>query len=847
MRVLVERPVGAPRGERPGRPPIAVVRARRRARRRAGRGGRRWPGAAASRRACSSGVDDVVGRRDDRREVADGRTVVAEGAERTDLGHGTSRDGGTAAGGSRDGSHRTIAGRSTPRPCNVRAAAEASLLRPARHSDATVGAPVLRRPVVMPDASSPGTRRRRRPSSSRRRSPLAPRALLGPARAAASRPPTARRWRPGSCSTATPGSARGSRSRSTSRTTARRSAASSGSPAAPRAGRGSAIAVDLPTQSDKTFRPLRPAAGVRPRARGRASSTATRRSRRPRSRSRSTTRPSSSSASSPSSPSGIVGSIHLPAEPEPGRAGRSSRLDPDDLPERVEAWSALDRLVWQDVDADRLSTAASCDALRGWVAGGGRLVIVGGTTGPDRRSSAFPDALLPYRPDARPTSRPRALGGSSASSRPARRTSRRWRGELDRGPGARDVGDRVVAAERPYGSGLGDAPRLRPDGRLDRRRPTAARRPLAPPPARRGRAAASALSDDSQLVERGLAAAVARPAADRRPARSCCSPTSLLIGPINYLVLERLDRREWAWVTMPVLIVVFAVGAYGFGSLLRGSDVIVNEVAIVRGAPGRDRRDRAGLPRRLLAVARHLPGQRPGRRAAVVADQRRLLRRRRHGAPSLDVLQGDPARVRDLAVGFGSLRTIRAETAGRRPADPGRPPARGRPAQGHGHERVAQRPSRSRPSSSAGPSRSSATSSPGADGDRRRRRSQSGQFGQSLSDKVVGQVFFGDASRDAGRRRGQYVRHTMVDQLTLRPECSASTEHAAGRRPGHPRLGLGRPAPESRSTARRRASSATSCTTCRPGWRSRARPRSAPTCCARRSSRPTRSSSARTR
>ena len=30
---------------------------------------------------------------------------------------------------------------------------------------------------------------------------------------------------------------------------------------------------------------------------------------------------------------------------------------------------------------------------------------------------------------------------------------------------------------------------------------------------------------------------------------------------------------------------------------------------------------------------------------------------------SLDVLQGDPSRVRDLSVGFGSLRTIRAEAS----------------------------------------------------------------------------------------------------------------------------------------------------------------------------------------
>ncbi|MEJ7697450.1 MAG: hypothetical protein WKF78_12715 [Candidatus Limnocylindrales bacterium] len=32
-------------------------------------------------------------------------------------------------------------------------------------------------------------------------------------------------------------------------------------------------------------------------------------------------------------------------------------------------------------------------------------------------------------------------------------------------------------------------------------------------------------------------------------------------------------------------------------------------------------------------------------------------------AASLDVTQGDPAEVRDLAVGFGSLRTVRAEIA----------------------------------------------------------------------------------------------------------------------------------------------------------------------------------------
>src|SRR5438067_11040089 len=60
----------------------------------------------------------------------------------------------------------------------------------------------------------------------------------------------------------------------------------------------------------------------------------------------------------------------------------------------------------------------------------------------------------------------------------------------------------------------------------------------------------------------------------------------VLLGPINYLILRRLDRREWPWITMPALIALFAVGAYAYGNLLRGGDIIVNQVAVVHGAAG---------------------------------------------------------------------------------------------------------------------------------------------------------------------------------------------------------------------------------------------------------------------
>ena len=98
--VLAERPVGAPAGEGPGRAPVAVVGLV------AGLFGGHVEAHDVGRMARQQarllgGVDDVVGRRDDQREVGDGRRVVAQRSERTDVGHVTSRNR-PAAGGSRD-------------------------------------------------------------------------------------------------------------------------------------------------------------------------------------------------------------------------------------------------------------------------------------------------------------------------------------------------------------------------------------------------------------------------------------------------------------------------------------------------------------------------------------------------------------------------------------------------------------------------------------------------------------------------------------------------------------------------------------------------------------------------
>ncbi|HLA43576.1 MAG TPA: hypothetical protein VJZ27_09085, partial [Aggregatilineales bacterium] len=62
-----------------------------------------------------------------------------------------------------------------------------------------------------------------------------------------------------------------------------------------------------------------------------------------------------------------------------------------------------------------------------------------------------------------------------------------------------------------------------------------------------------------------------------------------LMGPVNYLLLRMLGRREFAWFTIPVFILVFTIFAYYTGFSIRGNDVTVNQVSVVQVWDGVDR------------------------------------------------------------------------------------------------------------------------------------------------------------------------------------------------------------------------------------------------------------------
>ncbi|MFT7584443.1 MAG: hypothetical protein ACI9EW_000860 [Cellvibrionaceae bacterium] len=57
----------------------------------------------------------------------------------------------------------------------------------------------------------------------------------------------------------------------------------------------------------------------------------------------------------------------------------------------------------------------------------------------------------------------------------------------------------------------------------------------------------------------------------------------LVVGPLNYIVLSQMDRRELAWLTLPITILLFSGVALLIGLQFRGNRVIVNQLSVVSG------------------------------------------------------------------------------------------------------------------------------------------------------------------------------------------------------------------------------------------------------------------------
>ncbi|NJD27646.1 MAG: hypothetical protein FIA92_05050 [Chloroflexi bacterium] len=456
-------------------------------------------------------------------------------------------------------------------------------------------------------------------------------------------------------------------------------------------------------------------------------------------------------------PQAIIGELDLPASFN-GSSPVIVPLTIGDLPGTAAGGSALDRLVWQDVDSNRLSRE-QLDALRRWLAGGGRLIIAGGTAGIGTLAG-FPDDLLPFRPTATidiDAATVAPLLGSlpdGAAALPA------MAGPLARGQALVSSGDRAVVADLTYGSGrvtiLGFDPTT--PWLAESQAVEGLWRSLLPP-----RSSGTALFvDDGQIVS----------SVYNIPALALPPTSGLLIllgayivviGPLNYLVLRRLDRREWAWLTMPAVVVGFAVAALAYGTALRGTDIVVNELAIVRGAPDTTEAS-AQVYFGVFSPTRSTYLVEVGGGALLATP---ISDPFGSDGSVLDVLQGtgveEPSAVRNLTVGTGSLRTIRAEvptTAPRMGADlrlsEGVLTGTFRNDSEQALESVAVvLGSAVAALGDVGPGQSVPVRLPIA----------ANPFGPGVPDQVIGSSF--DTTNDAGIRR--MVRYNMVAQLTYDP------------------------------------------------------------------------------
>ena len=250
----------------------------------------------------------------------------------------------------------------------------------------------------------------------------------------------------------------------------------------------------------------------------------------------------------------------------------------EDLSETAVSWTALDVLIFNDIDTGTLSSAQR-EALEAWIQTGGQLVVTGGP-GWQKTTASLAD-LLPVS----------VTGSESVADLPA----------LSEAVGEpfRDQGPYLVStsslrggellyyqdsmpllAMQEMGRGavyfLALDPKLAPmldwDGSEVLWGTIAERVPESPPwggPFQNSYAAGTAVTSLPSL---------ALPSAWQLILFLLIY--TLLIGPVNYMILKRRNQLERAWLTIPVIIVIFSGVAYVTGFQLRGNDVLINQMSV---------------------------------------------------------------------------------------------------------------------------------------------------------------------------------------------------------------------------------------------------------------------------
>lgn len=269
-----------------------------------------------------------------------------------------------------------------------------------------------------------------------------------------------------------------------------------------------------------------------------------------------------------------------------GYTNQQIRWDISNIPDDALALEAVDTIFLTNIDSEALSTAQR-DALTNWVAGSGHLIVTGGPE--SLPTAAAISDLLPLVPDNTVTvddlnGLNTLVAEESALDARAVIASGDVRDEATILAANAD-GTPLVARWR-YGSGTVDY--IAADPTLV---------PLRSWESMQDLWFNLVASVDSfpgwtngilDYDEAAVSVAI-MPGIDLLPPVSSMLLYLvlyiLLIGPVNYFILSRINRRGWAWFTIPLLIAIFAGLSWTVGFNLRGNDVIVSRLHIIESWP----------------------------------------------------------------------------------------------------------------------------------------------------------------------------------------------------------------------------------------------------------------------
>ena len=267
--------------------------------------------------------------------------------------------------------------------------------------------------------------------------------------------------------------------------------------------------------------------------------------------------------------------------------GYFAQLDLDDLPPASAAWRSLDVLLFSDTDTGGLSPAQTA-ALDTWIAAGGRLILAGGP-GWQRTLAGLGD-LSPVSLTGTATLTDLEALGAYTFSEPPEGPAQITTGDpVQSAEVLLEIEDVPVIIERSVGYGAIDYLAFDPA--------------LAPFNGWSGMTGVyrNLLADPSQPPSwthpqrnwfNAGEAVNAVPGVDLPSIWQMCAFAGayvFVVGPLNFILLRRMRKQEYAWLTVPGFVILFSAISFLAGFAFRGTRPILHRLGVVQVWEGAER------------------------------------------------------------------------------------------------------------------------------------------------------------------------------------------------------------------------------------------------------------------